>query len=64
MDIENLSVESLLVVFRKKSQFSVEKAVKLLRNNDVVYTAVPPAQPKESKVYFRPDKCINKGGQL
>ena len=59
------SVESSLVSFKKQSHLSVEEAVKLLRSNDLVSVAVPPARPKAGEVYlFRPDKDINVGKQV
>ena len=45
---------------KKQGPLSVEEATKLLQSNNVIYTAVPPSQPKAGKVHlFRPDKNIN-----
>ena len=53
-----------LATVKKQGPLSVEEAVKLLRSDDVVYTALPPSKPKAGEVYlFRPDKDINVGKQ-
>ena len=47
---------------KKETLLSVEKDIKLLQKDDVIYTAVPPSQPKAGEVYlFKPDKDINIG---
>ena len=51
-----------VAAIKKETPLSVEEAIKLLRRDDVIYTAVPPSQPKAGEVYlFRPDKDINVG---
>ena len=49
-------------VAKTETLLSVEEVTKLLRGDDVIYTTVPPCQPKAGEVYlFKPDKDINVG---